>query len=188
MAFSHDAGSGYASCMTTAQLKERVRQLEEQQRRLEQELRRLEEELHKHKAQIDEQAARIRQLQQEKHKLQKENAELKKRLGTKAESKESRPPKEASNYSVGRYQRKRRKRRRRKKSPGRRPKEAKGHQATETIDVYWRGVPRRKCVLRREQFVWRLIDGKAVPRPLSDLGHAAFDGTAPDRRGSQRAV
>ena len=31
----------------------------------------------------------------------------------------------------------------------------------ETIDLYWHGANRKKCVLRREQFVWRLIDGKA---------------------------
>ena len=29
------------------------------------------------------------------------------------------------------------------------------------IDLYWHGVCRAKCILRREQFVWRLIDGKA---------------------------
>jgi len=44
---------------------------------------------------------------------------------------------------------------------GRKPKDAKRDQTTQTIDVYWPGARRRKCVLRREQFVWRLIDGKA---------------------------
>ena len=33
--------------------------------------------------------------------------------------------------------------------------------ATETIDLYWFGADRKKCVLRREQLVWRLIEGKA---------------------------
>ena len=33
--------------------------------------------------------------------------------------------------------------------------------ATQAFDLYWYGVDRKKCVLRREQFVWRLIDGKA---------------------------
>lgn len=33
--------------------------------------------------------------------------------------------------------------------------------ATQIIDLYWYDVDRKKCVLRREQFVWRLIDGKA---------------------------
>ena len=29
------------------------------------------------------------------------------------------------------------------------------------LQLYWFGANRKKCVLRREQFVWRLIDGKA---------------------------
>ena len=33
--------------------------------------------------------------------------------------------------------------------------------ATQAIDLYWYGADREKCVLRREQFVWRLFDGKA---------------------------
>ena len=32
---------------------------------------------------------------------------------------------------------------------------------TQAIDLYWCGADRKNCVLRREQFVWRLIDGKA---------------------------
>lgn len=114
----------------------------------------LEEQLRQRDARIEEQAARIRE-------LEREIEELKKRLGEKAKSKESKPPREAANYSVDRHERKRRKKRRRKKSTGRKPKEAKRDQATQTFDVYWQGARRRKCVLRREQFVWRLIDGKA---------------------------
>ena len=114
----------------------------------------LEEQLCQRDALIEEQAARIKE-------LEREIEELKKLLGEKAKSKESKPPKEAVNYSVDRHERKQRKKRRRKKSTGRKPKDAKRDQATQTIDVYWRGGRRRKCVLRREQFVWRLIDGKA---------------------------
>ena len=43
----------------------------------------------------------------------------------------------------------------------RKPKEAKREQATQMVDLYWHGVHRAKCILHREQFVWRLIDGKA---------------------------
>lgn len=114
----------------------------------------LEEQLRQRDARIEEQAARIQE-------LEKEIEELKKLLGEKAKAKESKPPREATNYSVDRHERKQRKKRRRKKSTGRKPKDAKRDQATQTIDVYWRGARRRKCVLRREQFVWRLIDGKA---------------------------
>jgi hypothetical protein len=103
---------------------------------------------------IEEQAARIKE-------LEKEIRELKELLVDKAKSKEAKPPKEASNFSAGRYERKRRRKRRRKKSMGRKPKEAKRDFATETIDLYWHDANRKKCVLRREQFAWRLIDGKA---------------------------
>jgi hypothetical protein len=103
---------------------------------------------------IAEQAARIAE-------LERQVEELKRLLVEKANSKEAKPPKEAGNYSVARHEQKQRKRRRRKKSTGRKPKEAKRDQATQIIDLYWHGVCRAKCILRREQFVWRLIDGKA---------------------------
>jgi hypothetical protein len=93
--------------------------------------------------------------------LEREIEELKKLLLERAKSKESKPPKEATNYSVARHERKQRKKQRRKKSTGRKPKDEKRHRAEETIDLYWYGAHQKKCVLRREQFVWRLIDGKA---------------------------
>ena len=117
-------------------------------------IRELEEQLRQRDALIEELAARIEE-------LEREIEELRKLLGEKAKSKESKPPKEAANYSVDRYERKQRKKRRRKKSTGRKPKDAKRDQATQTIDVYWHGARRRKCVLRREQFVWRLMGSKA---------------------------
>lgn len=114
----------------------------------------LKERLRQRDALIAKQAARIKE-------LEKQVEELKKLLGDKAKSKESKPPNEASNYSVDQHERKRQKRRRRKKSTGRKPKDAKRDRATETVDLYWYGADRSKCVLRREQFVWRLFDGKA---------------------------
>ena len=133
--------------MSIAELKERLRQRDKQ---IEEQAARIEEQA----ARIKEQAARIKE-------LEKDIRELKKLLVEKAQSKESKPPKEASNFSVNRHERKQRKRHRRKKSTGRKPKDAKRDFATETIDLYWHGANRKKCVLRREQFVWRLIDGKA---------------------------
>ena len=113
----------------------------------------LEAQLQQRDALIEEQAARLQE-------LEREVADLKKLLVEKAQSKEAKPPKFASNYSVDRHERKRRKKRR-KKSTGRRPKEAKPEAATLHYDLYWQGADRKTCVLRREQFVWRLIDGKA---------------------------
>ena len=59
-----------------------------------------------------------------------------------------------------RHEQKQRSKRRRKKSTGRKPKDAKRDFATETIDLYWHGANRKKCVLRREQFVW-LVEVKS---------------------------
>jgi len=114
----------------------------------------LEEQLRQRDALIKGQAARIKE-------LERKIEELKKLLVEKAKAKEAKSPKEATNYSVGRHEQKRRRRRRRNKSTGRRPKDVKRDHATQAIDLYWYGADRDKCVLRREQFVWRLIDGKA---------------------------
>jgi len=132
--------------MTISELKRQLRQRDAQIK--EQDARIAEQEAH-----IAEQAARIKE-------LERKIEELKKLLVEKAQSKEAKAPKEASNYSVNQHERKQRKKRR-KKSTGRRPKEAKRDHATQTIDLYWYGADRKKCVLRREQFVWRLIEGKA---------------------------
>jgi len=113
----------------------------------------LEKQLRQRDALIEKQAARIKE-------LEREIGELKKLLVEKAQSKEAKPPKEATNYSVDRHERKRRTKRR-KKSTGRRRKETKAEQATLHYDLYWYGADRETCVLRREQFAWRLIDGKA---------------------------
>ncbi len=120
----------------------------------------LEEQLRQRDAQIEAQAAQIKAQAARIKELEREIEELKKLLVGKAQSKEAKPPKEATNYSVDRHERKQRKKRR-KKSTGRRPKEAKAQQATQHFDLYWHGAVRKRCVLRREQFVWRLIDGKA---------------------------
>jgi hypothetical protein len=121
----------------------------------------LEEQLRQRDAQIKAQAAQLEEQAKRIEELEKANAELRKLFADMAKAKESKPPKEAMNYGVGRHEHKQRKKRRRKKSPGRKPKDGKADCATQTIDLYWRGARRKACVLRREQFVWRLIDGKA---------------------------
>ena len=89
----------------------------------------LKEQLRQRDLQLEKQAARIKELE---GKIE----ELKNLLVDKAKSKESKPPKEASNYSVSRHEQKQRSKRRRKKSTGRKPKDAKRDFTTETIDLY----------------------------------------------------
>lgn len=122
----------------------------------------LEERLRQSEARNRELAARNAVLEKRVEELEKLVEELKRLLGEKAQSKEAKPPKEATNYSVDRHEQRQRKRVRRKKSTGRKPKDAKRDRAAQTFDLFWHGADRKKCVLRREQFVWRLIDGKAV--------------------------
>ncbi len=50
----------------------------------------------------------------------------------------------------------------RKKSTGRRPREAKEHLVSDTIEIFPQSVDRDQCVHHRFQFAWRIVDGKAV--------------------------
>ena len=123
----------------------------------------LQEELKKRDAINKEQAALIQEQAARIKELERDIEELKKLLVERAQSKEAKAPKPAStNFSVDAAERKRQKRkRRRRKSTGRTPKDQKRELATLTFELYWYKADRNKCVLRREQFVWRLIDGKA---------------------------
>jgi transposase len=119
---------------------ERIRQLTEQNRR--------------QADQLQEQAARIQQLEGEVERL-------KQLLAGKADSKTAKEPVFKENYSLGRNARRKRMRRG-VPSTGRRPKEQKREMAASEYDVYHADADLEQCVLRREQFAWRLIDGQAV--------------------------
>ena len=123
----------------------------------------LEEQLRQRNVRNEEQAALIEQQAARIKELEKEVEELKKLLVEKAQSKEAKAPKPAAtNFSVDAHERKQRKKRLRgKKSTGRKPKDQKREFVSLTYELYWYKADRKKCVLRREQFAWRLIDGKA---------------------------
>ena len=110
------------------------------------------------------------QWQEEKQQLLKRIAELEdivknleETLKNKADSKASKKPN--LNYGVDRNkpnaQKKKKKRKRRKQSNGRVPDAQKFEKADGTQDIYPANTRRADCVLRDEQGVWRLIDGKA---------------------------
>lgn len=91
--------------------------------------------------------------------------ELEKLLGQKAESKASKPPKFSENYSLdhnGRPLGGDDKRRRRGKSTGRRPSHEKTQKADSVVDLFPPEIDPELCVYRGRQFVWRIVDGKAV--------------------------
>ncbi len=119
---------------------ERIRQLTEQIRQLLDQLQR--------------QAARIQELEAERERLEK-------LLAGKADAKAAKKPVFKENYSLSRNARRKRKRRR-GASPGRRPKEQKREIIASECNVYPAGADPKECVLHREQFAWRLINGQAV--------------------------
>jgi hypothetical protein len=109
-------------------------------------------ELKQRDEQIERQAARIRQ-------LEAEIEELKRLLGGKAESKAAKKPVFTENYSLDRGKTKRK---RKKKSTGRRRNDAKRVMVEHEYDIYWATADRDQCVFHREQFAWRIVNGKAV--------------------------
>ena len=104
--------------------------------------------------QVRQQAARIEQLEGELDRLRQ-------LLAGKADSKSAKKPVFKENYSLDRKARRPRKRRGRPSS-GRRPKELKRTLVRSQFDVYHADADPQQCVLRREQFAWRIIDGQAV--------------------------
>jgi len=84
---------------------------------------------------------------------------LKKLLAGKAETKSAKKPKFTQNYSLDKNKRKKK---RRKKSTGRRSNDAKRDLVEHQHDIFWPDADRRQCVFHREQFAWRLIDGRSV--------------------------
>ena len=101
---------------------------------------------------IQRQAERIGQLEAEME-------ELKKLLTGKAEAKSAKSPTFTQNYSLDKNKRKRQ---RRKKSTGRRSNDAKRDLIEHQYDIFWADADRRQCIFHREQFAWRLINGRAV--------------------------
>lgn len=103
---------------------------------------------------LDEQEQRIEA-------LTSENERLKRLLEKQGEKKGSKPPKFTENYSVEKNKGKG-KSKRGKQATGRRPQSTKLTLVEQTIDVYESGVPQSACILRASQYVWRIMDGRAM--------------------------
>jgi transposase len=91
--------------------------------------------------------------------LETEIEELKKLLTGKAEAKTAKKPTFTQNYSLDKNKRKKQ---RHKKSTGRRSNDAKRDLVEHQYDIFWHNVDRQQCIFHREQFAWRLINGRAV--------------------------
>lgn len=91
--------------------------------------------------------------------LEAEIVGLKKLLVGKAQAKSAKKPTFTQNYSL---EKNKRKKKRPRKSTGRRKRDDKRQLVENQHDVFPPNADRQQCVFRREQFAWRLIDGRAV--------------------------
>jgi len=98
-------------------------------------------------------------------KLESENEEIRELLKEKAESKASKKPK-FSDYSLEKNGKgesgKGKKKRKRKRSTGRRSQARKRVQVEREENVHGSEGNQEESVLHRQQFAWRIVDGKAV--------------------------
>jgi hypothetical protein len=92
--------------------------------------------------------------------LEHEVASLKSLIEAKVDAKAAKKPRFSENYSLGRNKKANRKPK--GKSTGRKPTDEKKKLATKNVDIYPDDTPPELCERRRTQYVWRLIEGKAV--------------------------
>lgn len=116
------------------------------------ELKQCDETIERQAEQIAQQAERIKW-------LEAEIEQLKRLLAGKAESKTAKKPRFTENYSLDKNKRKKK---RRKKSTGRRSNDTKRAMIEHECAIYRADADRDKCIFHREQFAWRIVDGKAV--------------------------
>lgn len=112
-----------------------------------------------------------RLLREENALLKHENAQLKETLKQYADAKAAKKPNFSLNYSSQRNeppekpnakkQSKKNKKDKTRKKSGRKPNESKPDQVDLTEKIFPDGVKRSRCVLRRDQFVWRLVGHEA---------------------------
>ena len=119
------------------------------------ELQQREQELEQRKQELEQREQELKQRRQE---LEQEIKRLKELLNTKGESKGSKKPRFKLKYSLEKHHVKPK---RRHKSTGRRTQAQKRDLVTQMADIYPASVPKPDCGPYREQYAWRIIDGKA---------------------------
>jgi regulator of replication initiation timing len=115
-------------------------------------------ELSKLQQRIEELLERNHDLERRNQELEQENQRLRELLNAKGESKGSRKPKFRLKYSLEKNPVKRK---RRHPSTGRRDQRQKLALVSDTEDIYPPIVQPEDCVPQREQYAWRIIEGRA---------------------------
>jgi len=116
---------------------------------------------------VTRQAEKIARQKERIGQLEAENEQLRELLEGKADSKAAKKPKFTENYSLDKHQRKKKPC---QKSTGRRSRAAKRDMIKENYEIYWENANPDDCVLHREQFAWRIMDGKAIY-----IGYTIYD-------------
>ena len=104
--------------------------------------------------------ARIDELESKNKALSDENEDLKKLLHEQGALKGAKKPEFKEDYSVEKKKGFGKKGRGRQ-ATGRRSRDEKEEQVSHNEDLYEVGVPPEECVEQRQQFAWRLLDGRA---------------------------
>jgi regulator of replication initiation timing len=102
--------------------------------------------------------ARNQELEARNAELETENKRLKEMLHEKGAAKEAKAPVFKENYSVERQTGKKSKRGR--DATGRRNRADKLSLVSRDVDVYPDGVAKKKCIEQRQQYAWRIIEGR----------------------------
>jgi len=113
---------------------------------------------------IAKQSREIAQLIEQNKQLEERIERLEALLTAKVDSKSAKKPIFTQNYSLDRnpLDRQGSDKKPPKKSTGRKPRQAKEHLVSETIEVFPADVDRDQCIHHRFQSAWRIVDGKAV--------------------------
>jgi hypothetical protein len=108
---------------------------------------------------VDPRDEQLRQQAERIRKLEEEIARLKELLGKKAAAKSAKTP----NFSLDRNKKRQlNKNAKPSRKRGRKQQQSKLGRVTEEYKVYPEDVDPQECVLRRSQFAWRIVDGKAI--------------------------
>jgi transposase len=111
-----------------------------------------------YEAELQKRDQQIAELLERLKELERENQQLKELLAAKGKAKGSKKPKFKINYSISQTQRRSK---RGKAATGRYKKEEKIIQVNASENIYPEGFKQGDCVLHRQQYVWRIIDGQA---------------------------
>jgi transposase len=109
-------------------------------------------------ARVAELEQRNQELEERNQALEAENQQLKELLHKKGSEKGAKAPQFKENYSV---EQQKRKSKRGREATGRRPQTDKQSFVIWDEDVYPVGVPEADCIEQRQQFAWRMIEGRA---------------------------